>query len=294
MTAALWLGLTLFGLIAALGILAPIGDYLSERMLYFLLPGLLGLLLWLHSRVIAPRGELWSASAFVLAIMLAGAFGVRTSLREQDHQTWESSIRKQLAIHPESAQAHYDLGNQYLSRGQFTAARTSYERATELRPDLWMAWVNIGASYFAQEEYGLARRAYKKAIDGIGDQRAFITAAARAHYNRALVLMRQNENAEAARDLEMTLEVFPDHMAAHANLGLIYRNNPRHDEQALRHLGRAIELDHDPQRRKVLEESILFIEQRARDHEEEVRRRRDAGLLPGEEDRPDSTTSWQP
>ena len=262
---ALWFGLTLFALLAGTGMIAPIGDYLSERMMYFILPGVLGLSLMLHRRILAPRGELWSAAVFVLAVIIAGAFGVRTALRERDHQTLETLIRKQIAVHPESAQAHYELGNQYLSRGQFAAARDSYERATELRPDLWMAWINIGASYFAQEDYGLARRAFTHAVDGIGGRDAFRTADARARYNRALVLMRQNENAEAAKDLEAALLVFPNHMAAHANLGFIYRNSQRFDEQALSHLGRALELDADPDRRKGLEEAIAFIEARARE-----------------------------
>jgi tetratricopeptide (TPR) repeat protein len=128
-----------------------------------------------------------------------------------------------------------------------------------------MAWINIGASYFAQEDYGLARRAFTHAVDGIAGNTAFRTADARARYNRGLVLMRQNANADAAQDFEATLLVFPDHMAAHANLGFIYRNSRRFDEQALMHLGRALELDPDPERRKGLEEAIEFIEARARE-----------------------------
>lgn len=284
---ALWFGFTLFSIIGATGVIAPIGDYLSERMMYFIVPGLLGLGLMLHQRVLAPRGELWSASTFVLAVIVAGAFGVRTSLREQDHQTLEQMIRKQIGTHPESAQAHYDLGNQYLARGQFAAARDSYERATELRSDLWMAWTNIGASYFAQEDFGLARRAFTKVIDGSANDEEYRTAAARAHYNRALVLMRQNENAAAVQDLEAALVVFPDHMAAHANLGFIYRNSPQHDEKALEHLERALELDQDPERRKALEESITLIEDRADRH---ARESIEETLSTSGDDIPDSTS----
>ncbi|MCA9726395.1 MAG: tetratricopeptide repeat protein [Candidatus Eisenbacteria bacterium] len=280
--AALWLGFALFTVIGATGAVAPIGDYVSERMLYFLLPGVLGIALLAHQRWIAPRGEIWSAATFVLAILIAGGLGFRSLLRERDFRSLETLVDAQLEQHPNSAIAEYERGNQYLTRGQYAAARSHYDRATKLRPDLWMAWINIGASYFAQDEYGLARRAYTHALEGMDDEPAFRTAAARAHYNRGLVLMRQSENTDAAQDFEAALAVFPNHMAAHANLGFLYKNNTSYDEQAKLHLQRAYELDPDPERRKVLRDALDFIEDRAQQREEGLRRRRDAGLLPGE------------
>lgn len=276
----LWSSFVFFGLFAALGIVAPVGDYVSERAMYFLLPGVVGLTLCFFRRVLSLRSTWVDPIGTVVCVVMVGLFCVRAVRREEDFKDSETLIRAQQRTYPASAQAEYDLGNLFLSRGNFPAAQGQYEKAVALRDDFWMAWVNRGAAYSGMEEYGLARRSYEYAINGMEGEKDFATAQARAYFNRALVLMQQNSNREAAEDLKKTLEVFPNHLRAHANLGFIYRNSPDYDDDALYHIGRALELETNPENRPVLEAAVAFIKDRRAQIEADRQRKIDAGLLP--------------
>jgi len=269
---ARWWVLILFGVLGYVGVVAPNGDLAPPRLAAVVLFGVLGLALtslapWVRRghqpspQPLASRGI--QAGAIVLVVVICGIFGWRTSVRVREHLDWETLVRRQLQLDPRSAQAHFDLGNIYLTRHQFEAAGASYEQALELRPDFWMAWVNLGSSFFSRRENSLAVRSFERAIEGAGEDPALRTVRARAEYNRALVLMQQNRNREAAESLERMLEVFPDHLPAHANLGFIYGNSPTTLEKSRHHLARARELETDPERLKSLEEYITGLEKRA-------------------------------
>ncbi len=278
----LWSGLLTMVLIATLGVLAPAGDFVNERFVPFLLAAALGLAATAALTWTRPSSVRMVAAA--VPVVLAGIYGWLAMQRVTDYKDQDRLMHAQLADYPNSAYLEFDLGNLHLGRGQYAAAQQRYESALGKREDLWAGWVNLGASYSRQQEYGLARRAYNKAIEGMAGSEEFAVPRAKAHFNRALALMRQDQNHLAVEDLQKTLEVFPDHLRAHANLGFIYRNSIKYDEQALYHFGRAIELEKDPTQRASLEEAVEVIHDRA---EEDARRRQiriDAGQSPVPED----------
>ncbi|MCA9755721.1 MAG: tetratricopeptide repeat protein [Candidatus Eisenbacteria bacterium] len=276
----LWIGLTGYSLIACLGIVAPVGDFLSERMTYFLIPSVLGLLAYFVSILIHKNNNKYIGPVLcVVSVAVAAPLALGASSRANEYKDQDALIRSAIVEH-DSAYAHYDLGNQFLSRGQFPSAADQYELALEKNPELWMAWINLGAALSRQEDYSLAMRAYDRALTGAGDRPEYRVPMGKAHFNRALLLMRQNRNNEAVADLEATLQVFPDHLKAHVNLAFIYRNSENYDEQSLRHFERAIELETTEEAKERLREARQYIYDRREAIEEREEAKRDAGLLP--------------
>ncbi len=262
---ALWSGWALFFLAGAMGLVADPGDIAPVRLVFMALPGVIGLVLMgveavIHrSRVTAVRWVLLAAglAAFVL-------LGMRTHTRAAEFEGEDSLVRAQLRDYPKSARAHFDRANLYLVRGQWSAAQAEYEEALALRPEFSMAWVNLGNAYFTQEEYGLAMRAFLFALAETDGRPEFAVVEARAEYHRALILMQQNRNEEAVVALGRMLEIFPDHLPSHANIGFIYANSPDYDVLARYHLTRAMSLETDANRRQALEDRLRFVEDRRR------------------------------
>lgn len=181
-----------------------------------------------------------------------------------------------------SPQAWFDRGNIALTRGENREAIRNYETATTIWPEHWAAWVNMGTAYGALDEPGFAVRAFEQVIEATQGKRAFRVVEARAQFNRALMLMKQVRNVEAARGFENMLEVFPDHLTSHANLGFICSNNEDLDEKATMHLNRALEMETNPERRQMLQDFLEAIaKRRAR-----LDRVAGAGDGPGEDEPP--------
>jgi tetratricopeptide (TPR) repeat protein len=268
---AFWVALVLCPLVGALGIFDPNGEPASPRLLFLVVPGLLGLVLCLSRRwAIRSSTRAGAIAAAALGLAFLSFWGARSFVRVADYRDWETLVRAQIRTIPESSLARFDLGNVYLSRRDWAPAQSEYDEALRLRPDFWMAYVNLGSAFFGKEDIGLAMRAFERALAGVEGKPEFATVEARADYNRALILMRQNRNAEAAKSLTRMLEIFPDHLLAHANLGFIYSNNPQYYEQAHYHLSRALELETDPERLQNLKDFIDRVEKR---RQKEIRRR---------------------
>ena len=288
--AVLWGSITLGSLIASLGVLVPTGDYLNERCIYFLLPGVLALIAWVATRLTEDRSAAWMGTTVaVVGIVLAVILGARTMNRVGDFANQEKLLRAQIETYPESARARFDLGSLFLSRGNLDRARSEYEVALAQDPELWMAWANVGVTYARQDALSLAIRAYSRALQGMKGRPGYRGEEARTRFNSAIVLMKQNRNREASEELLHAVEVFPNHIRAHANLGFIFSNDPGYDDQAFYHLGRAMDLEADPEKRKVLADVVRQINIRRGDIDTKRQERIDAGLL--EEPAPDDPES---
>ncbi len=262
---ALWAGLTFFPLIGALGIVFPSPDYPSERLLFMAVPGVIGLAATGVATLLGRTGvraPIRNAAVAVILLAAAGGFGAVTATRVSDAKDWETLVRSQTEGHPRSAQGQFDLGNIFLSRRQWAEAISRYEETLKLDPTFWQAWVNTGSAYFSQKEPGLALRSFDRALAGVRGRPEFLTVEARAMYNRAFILMQQDRNEEAAQGFTRMLQVFPDNLPSHANLGFIYSNSPQYDSQALEHLGRALDLETDPARKASLQEFVEKVNRR--------------------------------
>lgn len=285
-------GLLSAGLFAGSGIAGSVGDFAAERSMYFIVPGFLGLILLAWSS--APRPAPQGMVATAVAVVVVGLLTARTMARTNDYIDENTLQEAQLRDHPGSAEPYFEMGNRLLTLQQWTAARNRYEDALDRRANHWMAWVNLGAAYAGEGEAGLAIRAYDRAIEGMSGNPDFASPMARALFNRALEYMKQNRNREAAESLERTLEVFPNHLRAHANLGFIYANSSEYYDQSIEHFRRALELEAIEENRTVLLKNLKQVE-KLRD-EERARKGTPANPRRGGEGAsdPDSGTGTDP
>jgi tetratricopeptide (TPR) repeat protein len=143
-------------------ILFPVGTIMAERLLY--LPALtlcvpLAVGLWaLHHRV----KRSWVT--LVLLVLLLGAYGTRTFLRNRDWRNEETLFRSALAISPKSAMAHKNLASVLHEKGRYDEAIPLAEQAVRIVPDFPDAHLVLGNCYFMKWRYADAETAYRTTL----------------------------------------------------------------------------------------------------------------------------------
>ena len=75
-----------------------------------------------------------------------------------------AAYRKILALRPDIAEAHNDLGNVLLSQGKLDEAAAQYERALALKPGLFQAHNNLGCIFQVQGKLDRAVAQFERAI----------------------------------------------------------------------------------------------------------------------------------
>ncbi len=93
---------------------------------------------------------------FSLALMLAALLLLNACVTESTGlEAWPTEKR---------AQAHIDLGQSYLQRGQLSVARDAFEKALEVDPSSSKAYHGLGLVEAQQLDYALAREYLKKSV----------------------------------------------------------------------------------------------------------------------------------
>ncbi len=136
-----------------------------------------------------------------------------------------ATYHKVLAINPDYAEAHNDLGNVYCGRGKFAEAQPWYERAVVLRPGLFQAHNNLGNLLARQRKFDQAIACYEQAL-------ALAPNFAEAHNNLGNVLKVRGELDRAEQCYRTALRIKPDYADAHQNLGHVLNQRGRLEEAA--------------------------------------------------------------
>ncbi len=169
------------------------------------------------------------------------------------------------------ADARYNHGNAQVARGEFAAARASYERALEIKPDFTEAYSNLGAIL---QELGrlddavanceralLIKPDYAEAHNSLGNAQRDLEQldAAMVSYRRALAIKPDCTEAhnnlgnihsavqrldDAMTSYRRALAIKPDYTEAHNNLGNAQRCLG-HLDHAVASYKRALEIDPD-------------------------------------------------
>jgi tetratricopeptide (TPR) repeat protein len=130
-----------------------------------------------------------------------------------------------VALEPDFAQAHFNLGLAHQSRGQTDLALSSYTQAIHCKPDYALALRHLGTLLQTQARYDEAIECHRKAL-------ALNPGDAEAHCNLASALKDQGRASEAIESYHRALAVQPDLAEAHFNLGVIYQGQERLEDAA--------------------------------------------------------------
>jgi len=135
----------------------------------------------------------------------------------------EASLREIIALKPDLAEAHNNLGITLQELGKLDEAEASYTQAIALKPDYAQACNNLGNMMKGQGRLDDAEAIYEQAI-------SFKPDLAEAHYNLGNTLKERGRLDDAETSLKQAIVLKPDLAEAHYNLGITLQELGRLDE----------------------------------------------------------------
>ena len=168
-----------------------------------------------------------------------------------DIEQTAAQMRKYVGLDPESAEAHNIIGLIYYSKELYLAALDSFLKAAELAPDEEQYSYNEGLTLARLDRHTEAMDAFKRA-SGMASaaemHRIFAEQLAankvRKLYNDGCAAMESFNSNHAIELFEAVLELEPDMVDAHVNLGDLYGKRGRRTKQ-IHHLKEAARLEPD-------------------------------------------------
>jgi predicted O-linked N-acetylglucosamine transferase (SPINDLY family) len=132
-------------------------------------------------------------------------------------------LKHAVALKPDAADMHNDLGVVLGARGEFAAAASCFQRAVALRPDNPDAHNNLGAALARAGKFAQAETCFERAL-------ALNPRLALAHFYFGNALRAQGRLEEAAARYRDALAIEPNFPAGHDALGATLRQLGKVDE----------------------------------------------------------------
>ena len=126
----------------------------------------------------------------------------------------EASYRKAIALKPDYGEAYSNLGNTLKELGKLKEAEASYRKAIALKPDYGEAYSNLGNTLQQQGRLEEAEASYRKAIALKPDY-------GEAYSNLGNTLKELGKLKEAEASYTQAIALKPNLAEAHRNLGIV-------------------------------------------------------------------------
>jgi tetratricopeptide (TPR) repeat protein len=152
----------------------------------------------------------------------AAATHFREGVESQRREAWDEAARaygQAIAIDPQFAEAHANLGAVLSRLGRYDDAVASYERALAIAPDLQAARINLGLAHFRAGAVGRAVSAFRDAL-------ARDPSSMQARSLLGLALVEAGKNGDAIPHLEAAATAMPNDAAIAFALGRAYAALP--------------------------------------------------------------------
>ncbi|ANE56837.1 2OG-Fe(II) oxygenase family protein [Methylomonas sp. DH-1] len=133
-----------------------------------------------------------------------------------------AAYRKALQIKPDLTVAHFNLGALLQQQSQWQEAAKHYRRAVEQQPGYYQAWANWGAVLQTVGDLKAAEHCYRKALD--------VNADALGYFNLGTNLHDQGMLGQAIEAFREALRLEPQFADAWNDLGEIYRDQGNMEE----------------------------------------------------------------
>lgn len=137
-------------------------------------------------------------------------------------------LERALALRPDDADVHYNLGCALQALDRLGEATARYEAVLAINPSHAAAQLNLGNALQAQDRHAEAMAHYRATLALKPDD-------ADAHNNWGNSLQALNRHEEASDHYEKALEIEPDHAQARSNLGNTLQALNRHGEAIARY-----------------------------------------------------------
>ncbi|CAK0772593.1 protein O-GlcNAc transferase [Gammaproteobacteria bacterium] len=160
----------------------------------------------------------------VAAMLISDSYQRGLELQEKDELDEAAACYQEaLRLDPGRAEAHNNLGNMHLKRGDLTAAETCYRQALGLRPNSVEAWNNLGVLLGKRRQNHEATLCYQTALDLRPD--LFET-----RYNLANLLQEEGDPVAAEEHFRKALQQGVDTALLWNGLALAIRDQGRMEE----------------------------------------------------------------
>ena len=221
-----WLGVGWFWylgtLVPVIGLVQVGMQTLADRYTYLPLVGVFIILAWggadLAARFRPPRYVPGLAAALCLAACLPVTARQVTCWKNS-----ETLFKKMIAVSDKNYMAHYNLGNFYSRRGNVDLAMTNYLQALAAEPNYADAHNNLAGLLLGRQQFDEALDHYQAAVR--------IQPSATAYFNLANTFgdaarARHDTNlfAQSVRAFQESLQLDPNSIAAHNNLGMLWQD----------------------------------------------------------------------
>lgn len=138
------------------------------------------------------------------------------SARKGESRKAVEQLKGALAVHPEFALAHSQLGVQYMKLKEYANASEALRSALKLMPEDYATLLTYGIVLFEQKQFSDAEEQLRKALRKNSSSPS-------AHYYLGLALLKRNNYEEAERELQSAISSGGDQMAmAYYYLGGLY------------------------------------------------------------------------
>ena len=134
----------------------------------------------------------------------------------------ERTLREEIKINPNDAEAHKSLGVLLISLERYEEAIEAYKQAIKIKPDDAVAYLALGFVYF-----NLGR--YEEAIEPYGQAIRLKSDFAKAYFGLGVVYGKLGRYEEAIESYKQAIRLKPD-FAAYYNLGVVYGKLSRYEE----------------------------------------------------------------
>ncbi len=209
-------------LMPVIGLTKGWGTFMADRFTYVSSVGVLILVSW-GAYELTRR---WRYVVLALSVVGGAAVVLCLALTRQQLGYWQDDeplFRHALEVTENNSQAHNDLGNALLKKGQTDEAIRQYQEALRLKPDYADAHCNLGVVLEERGQVDEAIRQFQEALRLKPDN-------AVTHYNLGVVLHKQGQIEEAIRQFQQALRLQPDYANAYNGLGIALGMSGQSDE----------------------------------------------------------------
>ena len=125
------------------------------------------------------------------------------------------SYKRSLEIDPDYAEAHNNLGNVLKDLGRLDEAFESFEKALAINPEYLEAYYSLGIVLFDLGQLNEAAQSYQKAIE-------INPSFTQAHNNLGNTFAEQGQLNDAIQSYQKAIEINPNYSEAYNNLGNVF------------------------------------------------------------------------